>query len=130
MKDIITKIEAYELLDIESIKSVESVESIESIESIVNQARSTLSNISLAFGKITNRIIWSRKMILLSYNNDITINLIQKNVNKNANRVISIYVTSDKYYCPINRNIIIYVPAGYDINKIRDLPNTLNNVHD
>lgn len=95
------------------------VESVD-VKTIIAEAKLISAEIVLVVGKIEDEIVWSSDTVPLSYSYSLSCDIIHKCINLNKKSVIKIVVFSKNCLIPINRNIIIYVPVKYDLEKIRN----------
>lgn len=87
---------------------------------ILNEAQKTSCNVFLVAGKIDDKIYWSTNVVPLSYNYILSSEIIHLFISSNKDKIIKIKVVSNNLTCPLNRNIIFYVPVEHDIASIRN----------
>lgn len=66
-----------------------------------------------------NKYKWSSQQYHLSYNYEISSNILYQFISSHTDKIIKINVSSIDDIFPLNRNIIIYVPCGIDPGYIK-----------
>lgn len=86
---------------------------------ILAEAKKENYQVKLICGNLKNYIEWSDDICHLSNNYEISTGILYQFISNHSNKIIKINITSDDYFYPLNRNIIIYVPYEKDLIKIK-----------